>query len=365
MDPTKLESGLSEAGLTQYEIQAYTTLLDLGSAPATDLAERADIPRSRIYDVLRDLEEEGYVETYEQDSLRVRAREPTDVFERLKSKAETLEQTAEAIQERYQRADVNGHRISFVKRVDTVFERATAAIQDADNQVELSVTPGQFDDLQPVLQEAYEDDVFVSVSLNTSPERPTPLPTEEQLEGVVSEARHRDIPAPLLIMVDREITCFAPHMETVDKYGVIFEDLELTYVFRWYFKAALWESWPVVYTAHAEELPAEYVDIRECIRDVVPFVADDAEITVSVRGRDTETGESRHVSGIISDLIYANGVRNPEPDSYLTLTNLAGRAAIVVDTGEEEVTIGGWGASLEDVEAQRIVVESVSFPETA
>ncbi len=41
------------------------TLLELGSRAATDIARGADIPGTRIYDVLDDLEQVGYIETCE------------------------------------------------------------------------------------------------------------------------------------------------------------------------------------------------------------------------------------------------------------------------------------------------------------
>jgi len=47
----------------------------------------------------------------------------------------------------------------------------------------------------------------------------------------------------------------------------------------------------------------------------------------------------------------------PEPSGDPSSAfGIAGRATVVVDTGEEELTVGGWGAVLEDVEATRITL---------
>ncbi|WP_433627728.1 TrmB family transcriptional regulator [Halomicrococcus sp. NG-SE-24] len=365
MTPGDLRDGLEEAGLTEYEISTYVALLNMGSAPATELAEKGDVPRSRVYDILRDLEEKGYAETYEQDSLHARAREPTDVFEKLQSKARTLERTAEEIQERWEQAGIDGHRVSFVKRFDTVFERAKAAIRDAENHVDLSLTPDQFGRLEPLLREAYEDDIIVTVSFNTSPERPSSPPDDDELTGAVTEARHRNLPAPFVLIVDRDVTCFAPHTEPVDQYGVIFEDKELTYVLHWYFQAALWESWPTIFSARSTTLPAVYVDVRECIRDILPVLSDGDVITATIEGQTIGRGNEREITGTIEDVIYANG---PTDESTVvpTLSNLAGRAAIVLETDDgDEYTIGGWGATLETIEARRIHIESVQYGEDA
>lgn len=362
MDTDELRNGLREAGLSTYQIDAYVALLNLGSASATSLAEQADVPRSRIYDVLRDLEEEGYVETYKQDALRARAREPTEVLQKLQSRAETLSNTATEIQNRWQQAGVGGHRISVLKRVETVIERAEEAIRNATSQVQLSVTPEQYEELAPALEACYENGVFVSVSFNTSHKLPSKLPSEEELSGVVTEARHRHLPAPFLALVDRKITCFAPHMEPVEQYGTVFEDETLSYVFHWYFEAALWESWAVVHTSHSETLPAEYVNIRRCIRDIAPVLAEGATITATARGREMGKRNTVALTGEITDVLYANGDLR-DGDATPSLSSLAGQATIVIETDDGEYGIGGWGAVLEDMEADRIIIEKVSYPD--
>lgn len=360
MHDDDLREGLNAAGFSKYQIQAYLALLDMGTAAATDLAKKANIPRSRIYDILRDLEEKGYVETFEQESLQARARNPEEVFERLKAKAETLEKTAEEIQNRWREAEVSGHKVSYVKRPETVYERAKTAIRNAENQIELSVTPEEYKDLRPVLQEAFQRGVFVTVSFNTSPERPRELPTEIDLQDVVTEARHRHLPAPFILIADRDVTCFTPHTDPVNQYGVLFEDDEMTYILRWYFKAALWESWPVVFSNRSDEVPLTYVDIRECIRDLIPLLDDGAVITGTVKGQTIEQREEIEISGLITDIIYPGD--SVENDRLPTLSKLAGRAAIVMETENgDEIRIGGWGAILEHVEARRIIVESVEF----
>ncbi|MFW5950269.1 MAG: TrmB family transcriptional regulator, partial [archaeon] len=69
-DDSRLIETLEKVGLSPYQSKAYVTVLKLGSATATTIAEKSGVPESRIYDVLRDLEDEGFIEVYEQDSLR-------------------------------------------------------------------------------------------------------------------------------------------------------------------------------------------------------------------------------------------------------------------------------------------------------
>lgn len=362
MNEDRLREGLEQAGLSKYQVQAYTTLLELGTAAATDLANEADVPRSRIYDILRDLEEEGYVETFEQDSLRVRAHDPTEVFERLQNRARLLSDTAEEIKDRWQHTSVSGHRISVLKRADTAIERAEAAIEAAENQVQLCVTGEQFERIRPILADATDRGVFTLVSITPNPDAPTDLPSSTDLEGVVTEVRHRDLPAPFLALVDREIACFAPHTRPIGQYGAIFEDETLTYIFHWYFQAALWEAWPIHYTTRDGSLPAEYVDIRECIRDLASVYADGATVTVRVHGKIIDQRETVTLRGRVVDLLSANGF-DTEHRTEPALSSLAGQATLVLESDGEEYGVGGWGAVVEDVEALRVIVEDVQFPE--
>jgi len=52
---------LRELGLTQYQIDAYITLVDGGQMAASEISKKASIPFSRVYDVLGDLERLGFI----------------------------------------------------------------------------------------------------------------------------------------------------------------------------------------------------------------------------------------------------------------------------------------------------------------
>jgi sugar-specific transcriptional regulator TrmB len=57
----KTISTLRKMGLTLYGAKVYTALVSIGPANATVLAKEADVPRTKIYEVLRRLEEDRWV----------------------------------------------------------------------------------------------------------------------------------------------------------------------------------------------------------------------------------------------------------------------------------------------------------------
>jgi len=54
-------NSLRQLGLNQYEAKAYYALANFGVHTAGELAERSELPRPRIYDVLTELQDKGFV----------------------------------------------------------------------------------------------------------------------------------------------------------------------------------------------------------------------------------------------------------------------------------------------------------------
>jgi sugar-specific transcriptional regulator TrmB len=356
MNTAELRAALEEAGLSQYQAEAYSTVLRLGAASATEIADACTVPTARIYDVLRDLESKGYIETYEQDSLRARARDPDEVLDDLRERATLLTDAAAEIEERWEEPAVDTHKVSIVKRFDTVFDRAAALISEAENEVQLAVTPDQFEELRPALRRAYDSGAIIKLSVHTD-DADDDLPDGALFDGAVTEVRHRTLPTPFVALIDRTDTCFAPHAHSLNQYGVLVNDYTLTYVFHWYFLTCLWEVWDTVYSSRSASLPLDYADIRHCVREIEPLLSDGARVRVAVEGFDTGTGQSLSFVGDVTDVRYSGATSS---DGAPALSQLAGEVSLSVISDGEVYSVGGWGAVLEDVEATRITVREIT-----
>ena len=77
---------LKGIGLTMYEAQAYVTLTSLISATAVEVSEKSGIPRSKIYDVLKKLNEKNYIEIEDGRPLTYNVKSPVEVLSREKEK---------------------------------------------------------------------------------------------------------------------------------------------------------------------------------------------------------------------------------------------------------------------------------------
>jgi sugar-specific transcriptional regulator TrmB len=56
---------LREIGLNVYEIDAYIALLESGQATAMEISKKANVPYSKIYDVLNSLKDKGWIKSVE------------------------------------------------------------------------------------------------------------------------------------------------------------------------------------------------------------------------------------------------------------------------------------------------------------
>lgn len=77
---------LKGIGLTMYESQAYVTLTSLISSTASEISEKSDIPRSKIYDVLKELEKKNFIEVEDGRPLTYNVKSPVEVLTREKER---------------------------------------------------------------------------------------------------------------------------------------------------------------------------------------------------------------------------------------------------------------------------------------
>jgi len=79
---------LRELGLTDYEARTYAVLVSAGPSSAGELSKLANVPYSRIYDILSRLERRGWVEIQSGRPARYRAKAPAEVVRLLKIEQE-------------------------------------------------------------------------------------------------------------------------------------------------------------------------------------------------------------------------------------------------------------------------------------
>ena len=356
MDLETVCKTLQNAGFTQYEADVYVTLVKHGSASAIEIAEASGVPKSRVYDTLRDLEGEGLIETYKQNSLRARALDPQTVISNLRSQAQSFSETANQLEDIWETPDLGEHDVTLVKRIETVIEQARELIREATNEIQIAVTSEQLYELRPVLQEAMSRDVIVKLSFSPQHGEENLQFQKQDFEQIASEVSYRELVTPFVALIDRTRVCFAPQPGSGHEFGIIANNQPLAYVFHWYYQTSLWDPWEIIYTAQGTEPPLTYVNIRQCTVDITPLFHEDAVIHVTASGEDTVTGEAREISGIVVDLEYTG---SSVDNKYPSLSEVSGKVSMFDYDGDEVYSLGGWYAQVEDFELHRLTINSI------
>lgn len=80
---TNVEVFLGKLGLTEYEAKTLATLFTLPDAESPDVARAAQVPKTRVYDVLDTLVEKGLAVQLHSRPKKYRALKPTDAFQKI------------------------------------------------------------------------------------------------------------------------------------------------------------------------------------------------------------------------------------------------------------------------------------------
>jgi len=119
---TRVLDALKTIGLNLYERRIWVALLSKGTATVGELAELANVPRSRAYDILESLERKGFVMLQPSKPLKAVAIPPEEALERAKK---NLEEEFKKSIERIDRMKTS----DIVKELKKIYEKGVKVIQ--------------------------------------------------------------------------------------------------------------------------------------------------------------------------------------------------------------------------------------------
>jgi sugar-specific transcriptional regulator TrmB len=196
---------LQRVGLTQYEAKAYLALLNTHLNTATQVSEKSDVPRTKIYTVLEALKHKGWVRVYSGVPLLFQAVEPLKVFEKVKGDLETFLQSVQATLKK----EVNEMKEKFViKRFDIGLEGLKQEISKAKTVEINNATTG----FVKKVSDAFRPDAAVKVLLFPDEAKPNNLKNMELKEAevaIVTIIRNKEMPSMSVILDEgRTFTAF-------------------------------------------------------------------------------------------------------------------------------------------------------------
>jgi len=219
-------------GLNLYEARIWTALLSRGVSTAGELSDIGNVPRSRAYDVLENLEKKGFVIMKLGKPIKYISVEPKEVIERVKK---LIYQHAEENIQRLKELKDNNilkeldslHKqgIDFIEPTDlsgairgkhNLYAHLESMIKNANKNVIISTTSNglikKVEALKPTLQKLSKKGVKIKIAAPVTKEAHSSL---KELKGV-AEIKHLDKPQGRFAVVDgKELLFMVMHDEDI------------------------------------------------------------------------------------------------------------------------------------------------------
>ncbi|QZP39648.1 TrmB family transcriptional regulator [Halobaculum magnesiiphilum] len=341
-----VEELLKRFGLSDKEVDTYLTLLEHGEAKASTVAEAAGVSKRYVYSASEELAARGFVTVNDHVTpTTIRANPPGEVVDRLANDAQSMRPALEA---RFSRAEAATEPFEVVKSRVTVVKRIRRAIEDATEEVTLSFPLDRLDEVADELRDAVDRGVLVLLLL-TGVDEPV-AGFEERYAGVASAARTWGQPMPSMLTVDGRTGVVAP-AEMVARtnsgtQAIVFSQQQLGPVIVGSFIGNYWPAASEALLADPAPLPATYENFRHAVLQAELHRRSADAVAAHVSGRRTDTGESVEVTGEVVEV--RQGLVEPANNEFPVQHTLT----LALD--DEQVTVGGKGAFVEDIEADEV-----------
>lgn len=337
MEEGELKALLKELGLNKYEVNAYLTLIKQGPLTAGELASLSKVPQPRIYDVVRSLMGKGFVAVTSERPKKVVPLDPEKVLGAMeKNYLKKIELAKRELKAMYTPRE--SHREVIVVKSKTTLENyIKEAIKNAKYHLSLAIPSQLLEKVTPLLKAKSREvtiDLFVY--------------GEKEVPKIADKIRVREVDDPIIVIQDKALGIYVPpeafksREQTIKGYALIIRDKNLLFMLDRYFYHALWPTGELIYKKKGKiKLPKSYIHIRSLVEDIREHNLIGNEI--EIYGKFVKTQKPVHLTGRIADFFESEG----KVISNITIETKDGKRYVV----------GGWNASLEDIEADILIVK--------
>ena len=348
LDDQALRTKLAQYGFSDKEIETYLAVIEGGAERASRIAERADVSESYVYSIFDRLAENGFVvvEDHRNPTI-VRPRPPAEAFESLYDDLSAIEST---IEDRYEDSADQESNFELVNSRATVTKRLAALIDSAQEEVLLQLPVEALSAVRGPLERAIERDVIVLLILSGDDDQVL----SADIADIATVVRSGVGWTPTLLAVDQNAGLVASNLllqwEHGDEKGIAFEEDHITPVLVGAFLSTYWPMAEAVAVRQPPRLPKRYSRVRPAVYDATASLQAGRAVAARIEARPSLSDEEFElVTGAVVD------VRQPvlEPRN----ADFGLESSLIVDTGDEVVSVGGMGCFREDYEATTVTLE--------
>ena len=133
--------GLEKLGLTRYEAKAYIGMTNLISGKAEEIAKVSEIPRSKIYNTLKELDKKGFITITHTRPLEYQVVPPSEIFKKKKEELmKELEEAGEKLDELYndQLSEIKAP-VWLIKTSDNIISKEIEIVKRARKSINMRI----------------------------------------------------------------------------------------------------------------------------------------------------------------------------------------------------------------------------------
>lgn len=351
IDEELLAEHLQELGLTEYQSRAYIAIVNLVDDRPSKIVEESGVPQARIYDIIDDLSEMGLVEIHEQSGGKtVSAPSPEIALESFKERhvdqfSSTVDLVSGELKKTHERERTTEGSVTILSHEKSANRHMRRAIEEAEWWISLSLPPDRYEKLEPEIRDALDRGVTVRLVVATS-DIGENVEAEEFPNAL--RVRTRQI-SDVLVAADRTYGVYSGELPTNSSsrsYHVV-TNQNLVLQFQHYYEQ-IWTSSRTV--QEGDSLPTRYLDPWRAILDLQSAFDNGDLLETRVVGHETDSRVSNTWTGRIVDY----ELQGPIQADYTV--SIPVQASLVIDTGGETLSVGGWKAHVEDIAAEGLEI---------
>lgn len=345
-----LREELERWGFSDAAIDVYLAVLEVGQGRASEIADRADVSTRHVYRISEHLEDLGLVDVMEQvQPTTVRATPPDEVASVVRQSHETL---LSEIEQRYEEPPERKTDVELLKRKPTVIDRSREIVTNAERWVVLVAPRNLLELLADDLRETVERGVLVLVLTDDETEMAGHLP--EDLGTVVRVREDIDELGDFGLAVDYTRSLIVtPDAGAGGKEqyspALYIEEENITARINGSMLANEWRLGEERVLPDPAPLPHSFDVFPKALIHAALHSRDGTDLYATVEARSIDDGTTTTVAGDVVDI--RQGLVEPHAKSFLF------EQSMVVDTGEETVSVAGPGAKLEDFAVESLRLE--------
>jgi len=342
MDEDFIDS-LTSLGLSRKEALVLGYLMMRGSATAKDIITDLSIHQPQLYNIMSSLIRKGFIFVQESKPKVYVAERPSIVLEKLerefsRKKASILN----AITKGYVSENLRRNVMWVTRGIDNVLNNSISLIQEASSELYIEAHVSMIQRLLKHIASSTSRGVKAYVLVYPSIDEVT---STQLREAGALEVKVHPLGQFYLIVPDAQHSVFMPRMMSLEQgsnaYGYVFRDEFMSLFFLHYY----FEGWRRSETKFRRELrvndfPLIFRSHRFAVWEIMRAKENGLKIKVTVQGRLVKGGDRLTISGRPGKVRAEGDVVNFE-----------------LDSNGNTFLVGGENSVLEDVEAERVIIE--------